>query len=36
MSIQQAIDNKPLIQQIVANLNACKSLNDIGDLHERL
>lgn len=29
MSIQQAIDNKPLIQQIVANLNAGKSSNDI-------
>ncbi len=34
MSIQQAIDNKPLIQQIVANLNAGKSI--LGDLHERL
>ena len=29
MSIQQAIDNKPLIQQIVANLNAGKSSKDI-------
>ena len=29
MSIQQAIDNKPLIQQIVANLNAGKSSEDI-------
>ena len=29
MSIQQAIDNKPLIQQIVANLNANKSSDDI-------
>ena len=29
MSIQQAIDNKPLIQQIVANLNAGKSSNNI-------
>ena len=29
MSIQQAIDNKPLIQQIVANLNADKSSEDI-------
>ena len=31
MSIQQAIDNKPLIQQIVANLNAGKSSEDIFD-----
>ncbi len=29
MSIQQAIDNKPLIQQIVANLNAGKSSESI-------
>ena len=29
MSIQQAIDNKPLIQQIVANLNAGKSSDSI-------
>ena len=29
MSIQQAIDNKPLIQQIVANLNAGKSSDNI-------
>ena len=29
MSIQQAIDNKPLIQQIVTNLNAGKSSEDI-------
>lgn len=29
MSIQQAIDNKPLIQQIVANLNAGKSSENI-------
>lgn len=29
MSIQQAIDNKPLIQQIVANLNVGKSSEDI-------
>ena len=29
MSIQQAIDNKPLIQQIIANLNAGKSSEDI-------
>lgn len=29
MSIQQAIDNKPLIQQIVTNLLAGKSLHDI-------
>ena len=29
MSIQQAIDNKPLIQQIVANLKAGKSSKDI-------
>ena len=29
MSIQQAIDNKPLIQQIVANLNAGKSSDHI-------
>ena len=29
MSIQQAIDNKPLIQQIVANLNAGKYSEDI-------
>ena len=29
MSIQQAIDNKPLIQQIVANLNAGNSSKDI-------
>ena len=29
MSIQQAIDNKPLIQQIVANLNAGKSSETI-------
>ena len=29
MSIQQAIDNKPLIQQIVANLNTGKSSEDI-------
>lgn len=29
MSIQQAIDNKPLIKQIVANLNAGKSSEDI-------
>lgn len=29
MSIQQAIDNKPLIQQIVANLNAGKSSDSV-------
>lgn len=29
MSIQQAIDNKPLIQQIVANLNAGKSSDNV-------
>ena len=29
MSIQQAIDNKPLIKQILANLNAGKSSEDI-------
>ena len=29
MSIQQAIDNKPLIQQIITNLNAGKSSEDI-------
>lgn len=29
MSIQQAIDNKPLIQQIVANLNTGKSSDNI-------
>ena len=29
MSIQQAIDNKPIIQQIVANLNAGKSSENI-------
>ena len=32
--IQEAIDNKPLIQQIVTNLNPIQSI--LGDLHERL